>query len=124
MPTNKAAIDKLLEVAQAYVGHSVIITESISRSRDIGGHNRHFATQSSFRMLVKRIDTFLSGAQLQFNGGEYAWYGIALDCVVSVDDQNLGALEIIERFETKMERKTTIQIVPSNDHSGQRLSAT
>lgn len=114
MPANKAAIAKLLEVAPTYVGHSVIITESISRSRDVGRHNRHFATQSRLKMLVKSIDTLISGAQLQFNEGEYAWYGIALDCVVSVNNQNLGALEIVEHFEMETERKTTIQIAPKD----------
>jgi hypothetical protein len=92
-----------------------VISESISRSRIIGGHDRHFATQSQFAMRVKRVDTLFSGSQLQFGDGECTWYGIALDCVVRIDDHDPQRLEIAGHFETKMERQTIIRITSETE---------
>lgn len=110
MPANKAAIAKLLEIAPTFVNHHIMISESISRSRLIGGHDRHFATQSQFAMMVKDIHTFSSGSQLQFADGDHTWYGIALDCVVSLEHQHPRRLEIIEHFESQTERRTIIRL--------------
>ena len=115
MPANKAAIAKLLEITPRFVNHHVVINESISRSRIIGGHDRHFATQSQFAMMVKSVDTLISGSQLQFGDGECIWYGIALECVVRIDDHDPQRLEIVEHFETKMERQTTIRITSEDE---------
>jgi len=107
---NKAAIAKLLEITPTFVNQHIVINESISRRRTLGGHDRHFATQSQFAMVVKHIHTLISGTQLQFDNGEGAWYGIALECVVSINDHDPKRLEIIEYFETETERKTIIHI--------------
>jgi len=112
---NKAAITNLQEIAPTFVDHHVVINESISRSRTLGGHDRHFATQSQFAMVVKHIHTFISGTQLQFDNGERTWYGIALDCVVSIDATDPKRLEIVEHFETETERKTVIRITREDE---------
>jgi hypothetical protein len=114
VPANKAAIAKLLEIAPTFVNRHVVISESISRSRLIGGHDRHFATQSQFAMMVKSVDTLISGSQLQFGDGERTWYGIALDCIVRIDDHDPQRLEIAEHFETEMERLTIIHMTTEN----------
>jgi hypothetical protein len=60
--------------------------------------------------MVKSVDTFISGSQLQFADGEHTWYGIALDYVVHIDDHDPRRLEIVEQFETEMERRTIIRL--------------
>jgi hypothetical protein len=110
MLANKAAIIKLLEITPTLVNHAVEINESISRRRNISGHDRHFATQSQFALTVKSVDTLISGTQLQFGDGAHTWYGIALDCVVHIDDHDPQRLEIVEHFETEMERRTIIRL--------------
>jgi hypothetical protein len=114
MPANKAAIAKLLEITPTFVNYHVVINETISRSRTLGGHDRHFATHSQFAMVVKHIHTLVSGTQLQFDNGERTWYGIALDCVVRIDDHDPERLEIVEQFEAETERKTLIYITHEN----------
>ena len=115
MPANKAAIAKLLEITPTFVNHHVVINESISRSRIIGGHDRHFATQSQFAMVVKGVHTLISGSQLQFDDGQHSWYGIALEWVVRIDNHDPQRLEIVEHFETKMERRTIIHITSEDE---------
>jgi hypothetical protein len=110
VPANKAAIIKLLEITPTFVNHPVVINESITRSRNIGGHDRHFATQSQFAMMVKSVDTLISGSQLQLADGDHTWYGIALECVVHIDDHDPQQLEIVEHFETEIERRTIIRL--------------
>jgi hypothetical protein len=89
-----------------YNGRTLEIDESISRSRDIGSHDRHFSTHTYFTLRVEDIFVAFSGAQLVIHGGK-SRYGISLDSVVGYS-KTAENLEIIEHFEQKTERLTTI----------------
>lgn len=102
---------RLLELAPLLEGKRVTIWESISRSRNVGGHDRHFAASSQVRITVQRINTLLSGTQLQLADGADQWYGVALDAVVDVQYIDGQRLEIREQFETHTERLTVISIM-------------
>lgn len=92
-------LQTLIDLAHTFLHKPIIITESISRSRNIGKHDRHFATHTVFSFTVDNIFVAFSGAQLMFTG-EKARYGISLDSVVrfQTDDDRL---EIVEHFEKK-----------------------
>ncbi|MFZ0544550.1 MAG: hypothetical protein WAM60_03895 [Candidatus Promineifilaceae bacterium] len=98
-------LDKLVQLAHSYIGKSIKVDESISRSREIGQHNRHFATHTYFSFTVEDVFVAFSGAQLMLLGTN-ARYGISLDSIVSFKDEN--GLEIVEHFEQKTERRTRI----------------
>lgn len=54
----------LLDTAQSLRGQQASFSEFISRSRDIGAHNRYFATQTRFAMATEDVRCFFNGAQL------------------------------------------------------------
>lgn len=84
--------------------------ESISRSRDVGGYDRHVSVSSQVRITVQRITTLLRSTQLQRDDGAEQWYGIALDAVVDVQYIEGQCLEIREQVETHTKRLTAISI--------------
>lgn len=99
-------LEKMVLVAHSYTGKRVKVDESISRSRDVGRHDRHFASHSHFTIDVEDVVVIYSGAQLAFLGPD-ARYGISLDSVVAFEGDET-ALEIVEHFEEKTERRTRI----------------
>lgn len=105
-------VSELLRQVPDLRHHQIEILESISRQRQQGGHNRHFATQTKLVMVVTDIYTFLSGAQLQFAQHDQLWYGIALDYVVRFE-RHPTTWEIAEHFEQQTERLTRIRILAS-----------
>lgn len=111
----RPCLQELLELAPSLIGRRVSIRESISRSRDVGGHDRHFATSSQLTLQVRTTDTALSGAQLQFDDGAQTWYGVALAAVVEVQYEEGQQLRIVEQFETRTERLTVITILECGD---------
>ena len=102
-------LERLIELAYSYIGRSIKLDESISRSREIGRHDRHFATHTWFKMTVENVIAAFSGAQLAFLG-ENGRYGISLDSVIDYNETAKG-LEIIEHFEHETERLTIISIL-------------
>jgi len=109
MPINN--LQPLIDLPHTYLNQPITISESISRSRNVGKHDRHFATHTFFSFTVDNIFVAFSGAQLTFMGEE-ARYGISLDSVVRYHREN-GQLDIVEHFEQETERLTTISI---NNH--------
>ena len=107
----RRCVQERLDIAPALAGKRVTIRESLSRSRDVGGHDRHFATSSHLQFTVQRINTLLSGTHRQFDDGVEQWYGVALEVVVAVHYVDGQRLEIREQFETKTERLTVISII-------------
>ena len=99
-------LQNLIELAYDLNGKHITVVESISRSRDVGKHDRHFATHTRFSFTVENVFVAFSGAQLSFMG-EGVRYGISLDSVVSFQ-ANGRELEIVEHFEQKTERQTHI----------------
>jgi hypothetical protein len=105
----KVDYDALVQAVEAFVGKTVLIHESLSRSRDVGGHNRHFATYTRFTMRLKAYGISISGQQLSLEGEDGSLYGISMTNITSVTFCAAEeTLEIIEQFETEMERQTTL----------------
>lgn len=100
-------LEHLLNLSSFYGGKTIIVVESISRNRD-AGHDRHFATYSSFSFDVDWVTGSMSGFNLQFVGNESS-YAVALEYVTSFDfDEKEFVLKITEHFEERTERVTTI----------------
>jgi hypothetical protein len=99
-------LEKLLDLAPDFIGKQITVVESISRGRNTGKHDRHFATRSFFSFKVENVYAAFSGAQLCFVGSA-AQYGVSLDSVVSFKVGD-GELEIVEHFEQNTERQTHI----------------
>jgi len=114
---------QVIDIAPHFIGYRVPITESISRSRNIGNHDHHFATQSQFEMNIQRVDTFLSGSQLQFYDKQHTWYSIALEALVQFDYQLHTRLELVEQFEAETERRTLLTVIEYAPTVGDQLSS-
>jgi hypothetical protein len=100
--------DWLVRELESLKGERLVIHESISRSRDVGKHDRHFATSTRFELVLERIGAYFSGTQLCLEGEGDSQYGIALDSVVSVRREG-EVLVVVEWFESETERRTTIR---------------
>lgn len=106
MPLKAEELEAFVQEVIAFKGQTIKIDESISRSRNIGNHDRHFSTHTFFTMTTEDIYIAFSGAQLIIQGNNCR-YGISLDSVVGYS-KTVEHLEIIEQFEQKTERLTTI----------------
>lgn len=90
-------------------GHTILINQSITRSRDVGRHDRHFAAQAQFRMIVENVDWTFSGGHFYLYGEEDLMYGILLENVRDFDQPEENTLVIAEHFESETERRTVIR---------------
>jgi hypothetical protein len=106
MPNTPDDLETLVHLLHSCIGRKIKIDESITRSRDIGGHDRHFATHSHFRLTLQEVMVTTSGAQLLLLG-KNGRYGISLDSVAGFQE-NQAYLEIIEHFELETERRTRL----------------
>ncbi len=107
MKLNVEEIHELCEAVRLFEEKTITVYESLTCDRR-EGHNRHFTTYTSFSFHVGRVGIAISGAQLIFSGAQCC-YGIGVDNVVSFEKIENG-LEIVEQFEQKTERLTTIKI--------------
>ena len=98
----------LVRELESLKGERLLISESLSRSRDVGKHDRHFASSTRFELVLESVGTYLSGWQLCLEGKGGSQYGIALDSVVSARREG-EVIEVVEWFESETERKTTIR---------------
>ena len=96
----------LIDLAQQLKDKSITVSESISRNRNSGGHNRHFSTYTKFSFTVENVFAAFSGTQLLLTG-DGAQYGIALSNVAKFHSQE-NELEVVEHFEQETERLTKI----------------
>ena len=62
----------LLQISPSLVGRRVAIRESLRRSRDVGGHDRHVATSSLLLLTIQRVTTLRSGTPLHVDDGALA----------------------------------------------------
>lgn len=101
--------EELLRRLESFVGERLLISESISRNREIG-HDRHFAVRTQFEMRLEHVGTAFSGVQLMLDGGGDFWHGISAESIVST---SLGPdrVEITEWYESRTERKTTLRVL-------------
>ncbi len=104
-----AELPRLLTALEALVGKHVIIRESISRDR-ASGHDRHWATTSQLELIVTRVGITISGAQILIDG-DGTFYAIAADVISSLSFE--PELVIVEHFEKRTERRTTLQLAPT-----------
>jgi hypothetical protein len=101
--------EELVRRLESFVGKRLLISESITRDREIG-HERHFATMTHFEMELESVFTALSGAQLMLNGKGRHKLGVSAESIVRTSLGG-GVVEIIEWFESETERKTTISVL-------------
>lgn len=106
MKISAEELSELIDLAIQLKGKTITISESISRNRTSGGHNRHFSTQTKFSLIVENVFAAFSGAQLLLTSSE-AQYGIALSNVAGFHRRE-NELKIIEHFEQETERLTKI----------------
>lgn len=100
-------LDELLATLNAWCGSEIFISESVSRSRELG-HDRHFATRSVFFMRLREVGTAFSGSVLMLDGeadGRAVSYQIALDAVTTADVES-HAVVLVEQFEQHTERRS------------------
>lgn len=108
MKLSSEKAQELLDFSLSFIGKRVTVVESISRSRDVGKHDRHFATRSSFSFRVDNVLATFSGCNLCLMGVD-AQYSIALEHIVAYDVGDAG-LEVVEHFEQRTERRTNITL--------------
>lgn len=101
------AID-IFDSLQSLENQQVQITQSLSRNRNFGGHDRHFAATLQFSFTVKHVGWTMSGGHLYLNGDD-SWLGILLENVRAFEKTQDGFV-ITEHFEDETERKTTISV--------------
>jgi len=104
--------ESLYQVFQSFIGQRIRIHESISRNRE-AGHNRHFAADSAFTMTLKYVGWAISGANFHLDSEEGFAYGLSSFDIVRYEMDEAGRVVIIEQFESKTERETTITPVQS-----------
>ncbi len=111
MRPTSSELNALVEALQSFVGHEVVITEHISRSR-AGGYDRHHTTMSRFKFLV---DAFfgisISGELLgvESKGGTNL-YCMSLRSIAEFHWE-AGEFVITEHYEENTVRLTVIQYV-------------
>jgi hypothetical protein len=98
------------ETLRALEGKLVNIQQSLSRSRHVGGHDRHFAATLAFTLRIESVNWQISGGHLYLNG-EDSWLGILLDNVSKFSKEDQDTFVIVEHFESKTERRTTIKML-------------
>jgi hypothetical protein len=108
----KYDFEDLVNKLQSLVGMQVWITESLSRNRQIG-HDRHFATRSTFMLTLDHVSWTLSGSSLHLDGTEGFLYCLSVEHIVQFRTDELERLIIVEQFERKTERKTEIRVIRS-----------
>jgi hypothetical protein len=94
---------------KAWEGREVAVEESLSRHAS--SHNRHFATRSVFRMRLESVGARFSGTALMFLGSQAeqpAQHEVALDCIEQLEFIGEGQVVIVERFASRLERRSTI----------------
>ena len=108
----KYDIEDLHNRLQSLVGKQVWIAESISRNRE-AGHDRHFATSSSFMLTLKSVGWSMSGANFYLDGTEGFSYSLSSGHIVQFGTDEMERLTIVEQFETKTERQTKLWVTPT-----------
>lgn len=104
-------VEELVKYFEDSIGKEILIFESVSRSRGIGKHDRHFAAHSQFKMRLKEVGISFSGTNLTLGGEDIFYYGIAGEQVVKVRKINESEIEVTEWFEEKTERLSKIRIL-------------
>ncbi len=103
------AID-VFDSLQSLENQQVQITQSVSRSRNSGDHDRHFAATLQFSFMVKDVGWQISGGHLYLNG-ENTWLGILLMNIRDFEVKDSDTFIVTEHFEEETERQTIIKIV-------------
>jgi hypothetical protein len=111
MRANLEASLRLLDRAPSLVNRRIQIREYVSRSRNLGRIDRHFATNTQFSMNVAVVRTPLSGSHLMFDDDDETWYDINLDSIVNFLEHSPYHWEISEYFEQETERRSIIQVI-------------
>ena len=104
-------LDELLSTLKAACGRDILISESLSRSREVG-HDRHFATRSVFFMRPRHVGIAFSGSALMLDGeveGRTVGYQVALDAVTAADVES-HAVVLVEHYEQHTERRSEITV--------------
>lgn len=86
---------------------SIKVYISISRARE-HGHDRHFSTETCFRLTVNYFGITMSGAQIILEQDETTCLGISADAIADFTVEDDGKIIFIEHFEEKTERRTII----------------
>ena len=100
-------IQELIDAITDFKNRSIKVYISISRARDIG-HDRHFSTETCFRLTVNYFGITMSGAQIFLEQDETTCLGISADAIADFTVKDNNAITIIEHFEEKTERRITI----------------
>lgn len=98
-----------VETLQSLEGRRIQVQQSLSRSREVGGHDRHFAATLQFSFTVKHVGWTMSGGHLYLNGDD-SWLGILLENVRAFEQTPEGFV-VTEHFEDETERQTTISVL-------------
>ncbi|SRR5258708_4620407 len=106
-------VEGLVNALKSFIGKQTWIAESISRNREGDyAYDRHFASSSYFVMIPKSVSWSISGANFHIDGTEGFSYGLSSLNIVQFRSDEAGRITIVEQFETKMERKTTLWLKP------------
>lgn len=100
-------VEELVDTIASLKDKSVKVYISISRERS-HGHDRHFSTETCFKMFVKRFGITMSGAQIFLDQDETTCLGISADALADFYIADDGRIIFIEHFEEKIERRTII----------------
>ena len=107
----KYDVEGLVNALKSFIGKQTWIIESISRNREIG-HDRHFATYSRFMMTPKSVEWSISGANFYIDGIEGFSYSLSSLNIIRFNADEARRLTIVEHFESKTERETTLWTKP------------
>jgi hypothetical protein len=107
-------IDELVDTIANLKNKSIKVYISISRARDLG-HDRHFSTETCFKMLVNNFGITMSGAQIILEQDETTCLGVSADALADFSIADDGKIIFIEHFEEKTERRTVIIPIANNE---------
>jgi hypothetical protein len=103
-------LDAVTQTLLLWSNREVAVTESISRSPAVGGHDRHFATNSKFSFVLERAMWAISGGRLILYGADHRFrYEVAFDAVSS-GSVTQSEVNLVESFGTAAERVSKISV--------------
>ena len=111
-------LERTAAMLSEWKSRKVKVIESVARRLTPSGHDRHFATRSTFTLVIDHVGWALSGARLLVLGVDPDFsYEVALDAVESVQI-DARQVSLVERFEHHTVRSTTFSLADDDEPAG------
>jgi hypothetical protein len=103
-------LDAVTQALLSWKRREITVAESISRSPAVGGHDRHFATTSTFSFVLEHAMWAISGGRLILHGTDPRFrYEVAFDAVSS-GSVSQSEVKLVESFGSIAERVSKLSV--------------